>query len=434
MELLQLRAPMASWTDKKFIQEVMKSRVLFPSIVGDEHRRMILNNLQRVPNLVPSLFSFFEDVKYLSLAREVLQKLIESPTQSIYDGLREAFSSERLPVGHLEHQRTESSFVSHTGSTHDQFEIGYKQLWLYALRHLWSLTIASPRKGKLGGGDPQRHDRQDSKAWHELGVLAQRLGFDNGAIQHLVYAEVAERSDHDEGYSSPKFTTDEGECVISERCGIPFRKSDEHDRKHLFWNALQQPCDRSSEGITSLFARRSFFFAFFGHSENTSPLHALAMDLDMTTSSTTTSGHTRRQSRAMYEASPSIYSQPENVRAMHTHFSFSYADIKSQDISLSDTIHLPSLSPSPPGHIVFLVHETGDAREKANDDKEVKRLALMYTRKGMCLFNNKGRTLRPDHCFEATKTDDPRTVHVVRPQASAVNQFLISQGVGTGIK
>ncbi|KAJ0100649.1 uncharacterized protein J7T55_010252, partial [Diaporthe amygdali] len=69
------------------------------------------------------------------------------------------------------------------GSGEDQFEFGYRQVWLYAWRHWTKLIPECPKKDDNDYTPvPQR---PDPKAWYGMASLAARVGFESDEIERL---------------------------------------------------------------------------------------------------------------------------------------------------------------------------------------------------------------------------------------------------------
>ena len=75
-QLLQCRCPGLDQTDAKFVTEQMSQRNLFPNIDDVPTRTRIQESLLRVPCLIPSLATFFEDTKWLEPVAKVIRKLL----------------------------------------------------------------------------------------------------------------------------------------------------------------------------------------------------------------------------------------------------------------------------------------------------------------------------------------------------------------------
>ncbi|KAJ5713569.1 uncharacterized protein N7483_010750 [Penicillium malachiteum] len=184
-------------------------------------------------------------------------------------------------------QTAEFSFRSLCTSSSDRLDLGYRQLWLYAIRHYMAIPLPAkndedllvkPDRGKL-----------DERALYEMAKLAQRLGFGSKEIDTLLKKSPdrliarnallqARQLDYFQ-YDPTQFETlidrvsacfsfaaeyrkPESELLADidvsprARCGFPQNIS------HLFLNEMHLKTPFSP--VTTLFVRRCFYFAFFG--------------------------------------------------------------------------------------------------------------------------------------------------------------------------
>jgi hypothetical protein len=107
---------------------------LFPEIRGEEERRSIWNNIPRIACLIPLLYTLFEDLKLLSPYIKIIQALIERPFKgSLHNIIEQQFSGANQTPDTVVIQDTETVFNVYKGSTTDQIEFGYRQLYLFIL-------------------------------------------------------------------------------------------------------------------------------------------------------------------------------------------------------------------------------------------------------------------------------------------------------------
>ena len=73
---LQLRAPMISKYNAAFIICYIRNNIIFPSLSNIE-KEVVLYNLLSVDLIIPSLYTFCEDIKYLKLYAKAIKILIK---------------------------------------------------------------------------------------------------------------------------------------------------------------------------------------------------------------------------------------------------------------------------------------------------------------------------------------------------------------------
>jgi hypothetical protein len=296
---LELKAPRFSTRDSQTIEGQLRSGQIFKPFTAEE-RQAIWELLRSFDGLIPSLSSFSEDVKYLLACADCVRQLISaSSDKTIYEALGDGFHYEDHPTGRVVLQETGSSFVTRPGTANDCFELGYRQLWLYAMRHYPDLPV-KPKKIKTLLAKPG-NATADEVVLREFAILAKRLGFRSTRIDELMERSPdreiaraallkARRSDryaYDDAvfeehvdeiirvFSQARPLTSEKAIpsLVSEdsnasgnRCGFPNQECHDEDSKSLFLTDLHTVEEPRAPGITSFFVRRSVYLAFFGRS------------------------------------------------------------------------------------------------------------------------------------------------------------------------
>lgn len=145
-----------------------------------------------VDNMVPSLYGFFENLKYIKLAADCMKRLVCLDRKGYGDSglkprtIREAMenaytgpvqSTEGCPV------RVSGPFVKLLRANGlDTFDISYRQLWLNALREHPAMPAEVERK-KSGGKTVQ----VDETVLFRFASLAHGLGFRTNEIRSLLW-------------------------------------------------------------------------------------------------------------------------------------------------------------------------------------------------------------------------------------------------------
>ncbi|KAI2889407.1 hypothetical protein CBS63078_10207 [Aspergillus niger] len=309
VERLQLKAPGSSGEDRLEVEGLIQSGQIFSEFTSSE-RDAIWAKLQCFDRIVPSLYTFFEDLKYFSCCAQCIQWLL------ITDKYHPTFRITMLnmldyPAGEA-HAATDGSGtecliqVSNTKFGMIQcdqikrFDLSYRQLWLYAMRHY-------PQMAKDTGGDnlaKAPSEKADEAVVHEMAALALRLGFKSKKINELMalspdrqiaraallkarkpgrYWYNPEQLDHfidrivsyfskahpcegetAEDHVADPWTGQDG------RCGLPRLRVHRQDRPFLFLDHMHAESGWAGDQISTLFIRRCVYFAFFGPSSSTS--------------------------------------------------------------------------------------------------------------------------------------------------------------------
>lgn len=301
VEELQLK----SAEDLAALEPSFRKGKLFHDIQRQQDRQSIWKNLQEVPGLIPSMYSFFEDFKYVNPLAKILKRLFGKTKDTVYQAMGQIFSGCNQKDDEYIVQQSERSFRSESGNLSDQFEFGYRQVWLYSWRHFTELIEECPRKED---GQPTPVPQEpDEVLWYEFAVLANKLGFKSEQISRLMSPnpdrEVARKAllkGRDPRYFKygeadferfqdqlvdmyraaihvpptyimpPLLINGPGES-LKRRCGRVYQKAYEDDRDFLFLDVLYSPRKGEGEGVSSFYVRMSVYFAFFGKPLNTSP-------------------------------------------------------------------------------------------------------------------------------------------------------------------
>ena len=292
VQLLQCRCPGLDKVDAKFVTEQMSQRNLFPSIDDVPTRTQIQESLLRVPCLIPSLSTFFEDTKWLEPVAKVIRRLLPpSCKESNRRALFRKYTGLNYKRGTVQIQRRNQKWVHLSGDETQHMECGYRQLCSFAWRHFPELIAIAPRKDK--GKERPQIKATNKQSWRKLAQLARSLGFDS--------AEIANLAEHNpdlamvitflgqvrpqEFYSQSKNGSSVNEiCRILEgieeqssaiavaeylhadvpleyRCGRPFEKAHESSRSGFFLLDLNSSFE---DHLSHFVVQRDIFRAFFG--------------------------------------------------------------------------------------------------------------------------------------------------------------------------
>lgn len=297
VQVLQLRAP-TSVRDLAEINDNMRNGTLFPSVRGAQARAEILHNIHAIKRIIPSIFTFFEDLKYLEPLANAMKKLVgrsQKTKTSVYREFQHAFAA--TDSGSFKIEIGEGIFRTANGSLPVQMEMGYRQLWMYAMRHFPELVSVSPRKENGRSKPPLRE--VDHNIWLGFADLACKLGFNSADIQtirsenskkemirtFLLDARPRESYNYDEKFLeksvenislildtfvkkrnaalAPSSVIEKFSGDLLRRCGRPFQFDYERDKRCLFFDNLHGDLG-SREEISSFQAREAFYFSFFG--------------------------------------------------------------------------------------------------------------------------------------------------------------------------
>ncbi|KAK1838834.1 hypothetical protein CCHR01_18546 [Colletotrichum chrysophilum] len=172
---IELRVPGLSQQDDDFITGALRQGLIFSQFPENE-KPQLLDNLRRVNELIPSLYTFRLDFKYLRPCALVMKRLF-MPSQP--------FNTVR--------QAARYAFKERNDMTHTSFAQQFLQLYLHIMRNVFELSEDTPLV-------EQNHRQiqpkpEDPRKWHELAIEAQALGFNSLQIDAIL------RSDPDEAHA-----------------------------------------------------------------------------------------------------------------------------------------------------------------------------------------------------------------------------------------
>ncbi len=295
---LELLAPAVSAQDLKIVQDRMASKTAFPTISDQVTRDSIARNLANVSCLIPSLRTFFENLKYLEPCCGILKQLLQPKQKKT---IRQAFFASHFRPAQLiiECAENDRSVQSPRSSSEDRW-LGYQQLWLYAMRHFPEMTDFPPRK-ELKKDKPVKKESNPA-LWHLLGSLAVDLGFRTKyalqfqrqdpdellAAQFLRHAEVSPSTTDDQyikpiarvlknarhasrvGTTLPFIQTAYSGCCepLDRRYGRPFEDSHLADQRLLFIPRIYGCAIVPGSNVTSFYVKRDLILNFLGSQEH----------------------------------------------------------------------------------------------------------------------------------------------------------------------
>lgn len=269
----QCKAPRASINDLAFLYDKIGKGAMFHAF-NEPERITILDTLKSFDGLVPSFSTFFDDFKCLGIwgqCAKILKRVNpdpEGPGRTVFTALEQAFDETNQHTDRCGIQTAESVFTTIPGTVTDRVERGYRQLFLYVMRHHREMMPGSTRmelkgKKKLMKGI-HIPEAPDKAGWYRFAALADRLGFVSTEIASLKCWDVAD-VDVPSECAQPSFVTAESGELDKRRSGRPFDLAYEQSRHALFLDDVHSVDKSRGRGITPFFVRRSIYLAFLGH-------------------------------------------------------------------------------------------------------------------------------------------------------------------------
>jgi hypothetical protein len=186
VQRLELLAPKHSDIDKSLVIDLMERGEIFPSQHDRGVRKTLVENICDSPGVIPSLWTFFETLKYLEPLCEALRHLLgKQMKRTIRSSLAGLFFAPSKNMVQL--NETEEVEIKVGLSQQDAMMVAYTELWAFCSRHFDGLTTYTPRK-ETGG--PKPHVKgPNPMAWQHLAKFAVSRGFRITHAQELVTKE-----------------------------------------------------------------------------------------------------------------------------------------------------------------------------------------------------------------------------------------------------
>ncbi|EGY18599.1 uncharacterized protein VDAG_09125 [Verticillium dahliae VdLs.17] len=298
VEAIQLSAPGASAEDADRLRGRIKGGMIFKAFTDQERESIWINLCEATKDcLTPSLFGFFENLKYLQGPSDCM-KLIVRPRrrETIQSALEEVFSEPLPPAVGCPVQTSNASFKIAHPCVSDQLDIMYRQLWLFALREYRDMPKQSKRK--LAG---VKEGEVDSTVLFSFASVAEGFGFRTEQTQELrrrnpdqemilrflrtirkpdqynfeslddsvaQVIHVISKAEPLPQHGVMELDVDNVAVALPTRCGVLNDLDQRRDKSSMFLHKLHKPIALQGTSLTSFFIQRSIYFSFFGKTIN----------------------------------------------------------------------------------------------------------------------------------------------------------------------
>ena len=270
VERLHLLAPASSSTDRDRIDRLLRDDAIFSTVNDPVLRRSLSNNIKAVSCLIPSLFTFFENLKYIEPCCAVLRSLLPPKSKK---SLRQSLFGIYFQPDSLLIQTPSADLKASKSNPHEDRNRSYHQLWLFAMRNFPDMIDIAPRKE--AGRAKRPHKESSPILWNYLGALAVSSGFKTqNALKYQGQRcgpDVNARSNpgipHNETafHAEAQLTTSYSRLAHDRRCGRPYEDDHKNDQKFLFLQYTSQKCETVGREITPFFVKVDFLRSFLGN-------------------------------------------------------------------------------------------------------------------------------------------------------------------------
>ncbi|KAF4496654.1 DUF3723 domain [Fusarium agapanthi] len=188
---LQFIAPAWSEKDQEAIREKMKNGTLFCNISGEEERSKLLRNILAFEGVIPSILTFHENMRYLTIGAKILERYVEvkRPTEKAKPSIAPLKTPESLLSNLTQdwgQQLPVLNVVECIEGRYQSIDTGlqplgaFAQLMLAALRSFPLLSSETPLQDIKGIG---MNAFADAKSRSRLCEMASSVGFWNKKIE-----------------------------------------------------------------------------------------------------------------------------------------------------------------------------------------------------------------------------------------------------------
>ncbi|EUC40671.1 hypothetical protein COCMIDRAFT_108213 [Bipolaris oryzae ATCC 44560] len=182
VESLELLAPKHSTIDKAFVLSLFERNIVFPSQLDSQIRRDLAENICASEGLIPSLWTFFETLKYIEPICETLKKLIgNNMKRTIRSSLMGCyFPPDKRNIQVAKFREAEITSII---NQEEAAWISYVELWAFCGRYFNKLTSFTPRK-ESGEAKPTV-EGPNPVLWQHLASFSVSRGFKTKRAQEL---------------------------------------------------------------------------------------------------------------------------------------------------------------------------------------------------------------------------------------------------------
>lgn len=242
--------------DAEYLQGRVIGGVIFKDFSPKE-RAIIWNNMRVFKGIIPSLFTFFQDIIPFEACIDGVKRLVTVPSnKTLFTALDHSYKRKDESQWI---QTSETTFQSEKGNRDTCITLGVLGIIAFA----WRLHVYLPRDLIRKKRKILLRPKVNQDVLKRLAVLAHYFGFNSPEINALMPEVPAPPIIHDTQEFVPLLVTTGPGVIINERRGRTDFNSFMNDMKYLFLYYLCEDRTESGEGITSFFVLKSWFKAFF---------------------------------------------------------------------------------------------------------------------------------------------------------------------------
>lgn len=242
VSIFQGRSPKYSTADRLYLQNRFNDKIAFSWVTDEGQRAGILQRCCQVNHMIPSIWTFLEDTKWLEPASKVIRSILPLGTRStIRYTLRKYYSG-----------------------SEEQFSNHYRNFWIHCLKHFPELGMVQPRRESRKFSSLQLSPPDE--AWIELITFSRTCGFHTPAIINSGVTSLPEEPTVSVQPRPRIAVPNSQKFDIRHRCGRMFELAHKSNQTNLNLEAIYHTFteDDVDNHITAFAVSRDTFRAFFG--------------------------------------------------------------------------------------------------------------------------------------------------------------------------
>jgi hypothetical protein len=185
LKVLEFTVPGACTADAEVLWGQLMSGRIFGACSKQDREAIWIEVLSYSAGyFISSLFSFFEDLKYLQGPADCVRRLISLLSRdTVFSVLEQSFSDVNQTPDQCIIQESESVYALEPRNLADHVDFGIRQIWIPVMCNYLEMPAEPKKKTALA---KPTGEKADEVVLCELAALAYRLGFDSEEIRCLM--------------------------------------------------------------------------------------------------------------------------------------------------------------------------------------------------------------------------------------------------------
>ena len=262
VKALKLKASRLSTLNVKVLRDQVLEGKIFDAF-SEQERVTIWGRLQVVDDLISSLFTFFENIKYLKACVNCVKRLISLSSRDImFIALKKTFCDINQRADWAVIQITKFSFTSSSTSLMNRVNLSYQQLHVYVMRHYLQMSRELKEKELLA----RLMINTDEMMLRDFADLTDQLDFE--FLEIIALKQCSKSTIARAWFERLKslLVANDVDEIKKWRCELSRVENYVENDEFLFVNHLHNEKKKQGEKITFFFVWKFIYFALFERS------------------------------------------------------------------------------------------------------------------------------------------------------------------------